>query len=94
MPTAAGKMSGPIRSIRAVLPSIRADSDACPGALRLHAAADGPLARIRVPGGRMTGAQLTTVHLLAARWGDAVGTSSFASLGADWRVTLTMRLAA
>jgi precorrin-3B synthase len=70
MPTAAGKMSGPIRSIRAVFPSVRADADACPGALRLHAAADGPLARVRVPGGRLTGAQLTVVHELAARWGD------------------------
>jgi len=71
MPTAAGKVSAPIRSIRAVpIPSVRADADACPGALRLHAAADGPLARVRVPGGRMTGAQLTVVHELAARWGD------------------------
>ncbi|MEU8236449.1 precorrin-3B synthase [Actinoplanes sp. NPDC048967] len=51
-------------------PSVRADADACPGALRLHAAADGPLARVRVPGGRMTGAQLAAVHELAARWGD------------------------
>jgi precorrin-3B synthase len=71
MPTATGKVSAPIRSIRAVpLPSVRADADACPGALRLHAAADGPLARVRVPGGRLTGAQLTVVHELAARWGD------------------------
>jgi precorrin-3B synthase len=70
MPTAAGKLSGPIRSIRAVLPSVRADVDACPGALRLHAAADGPLARVRVPGGRLTGAQLKVVHELATRWGD------------------------
>lgn len=71
MPTVAGKVSAPIRSIRAVPnPSVRADADACPGALRLHAAADGPLARVRVPGGRMTGAQLTVVRELAARWGD------------------------
>jgi precorrin-3B synthase len=71
MPTAAGKVSARIRSIRAVpIPSVRADADACPGALRLHAAADGSLARVRVPGGRMTGAQLTAVHELAARWGD------------------------
>jgi precorrin-3B synthase len=71
MPTAAGKVSARIRSIRAVpIPSVRADADACPGALRLHAAADGPLARVRVPGGRMTGAQLTAVHELATRWGD------------------------
>jgi precorrin-3B synthase len=71
MATAAAKVSAPIRSIRAVPhPSVRADVDACPGALRLHAAADGPLARVRVPGGRMTGAQLRAVHELAARWGD------------------------
>ena len=71
MATAAGKVSAPIRSIRAVpIPSVRADADACPGALRLHAAADGPLARVRVPGGRMTGTQLTAVRELAERWGD------------------------
>ncbi|WP_233625414.1 precorrin-3B synthase [Actinoplanes sp. ATCC 53533] len=52
------------------IPSVRADADACPGALRLHAAADGPLARVRVPGGRLTGAQLTVVRELATRWGD------------------------
>ncbi|MBB5082671.1 precorrin-3B synthase [Nonomuraea endophytica] len=37
--------------------------DACPGALQTHAAADGPLARIRLPGGAITPAQL---HELAA----------------------------
>jgi precorrin-3B synthase len=71
MPTAAGRMSARIRSIRAVpQPSLRADADACPGALRLHAAADGPLARVRVPGGRLTGAQVRSLRELAERWGD------------------------
>lgn len=36
----------------------RTTPDACPGVLRLHQAADGPLARIRVPGGRLTPAQM------------------------------------
>ncbi|GAA2542449.1 precorrin-3B synthase [Winogradskya consettensis] len=48
----------------------RAEQDACPGALRLHDAADGPLARIRIPGGRITGAQLAELHSLAEEWGD------------------------
>jgi len=62
-----------IRSIRAVAtPRIvrRSAADACPGALRLHAAADGPLARVRLPGGLLTGAQLGAVGELAERWGD------------------------
>jgi precorrin-3B synthase len=61
-----------LRSIRAVpTPEIRRrDADACPGALRLHAAADGPLARVRLPGGMLTGAQLTVLRELAETWGD------------------------
>lgn len=41
----------------------RARPDACPGALTTHAAADGQLARVRLPGGRLTAGQL---HALAA----------------------------
>jgi precorrin-3B synthase len=62
-----------IRSIRAVSTSRlrrRTAVDACPGALRLHLAADGPLARVRLPGGLLTGAQLGTVRELAEQWGD------------------------
>ncbi|MFD3702294.1 precorrin-3B synthase [Nocardia sp. NPDC058658] len=39
----------------------RSAPDSCPGVLRLHQAADGPLARIRVPGGRLESAQLQTL---------------------------------
>ncbi|WP_244945432.1 nitrite/sulfite reductase [Couchioplanes caeruleus] len=48
----------------------RADSDACPGALRLHDAADGPLARVRIPGGRITGIQMAALRALAEEYGD------------------------
>ncbi|RMI32322.1 precorrin-3B synthase [Nocardia stercoris] len=36
----------------------RSAPDSCPGVLRLHEAADGPLARVRLPGGRLTPEQL------------------------------------
>ena len=48
----------------------RSDADACPGALRLHTAADGPLARVRLPGGLLTGGQLRAVRELAEAFGD------------------------
>ncbi|MFD0520861.1 hypothetical protein [Paractinoplanes durhamensis] len=51
-------------------PIRQAETDACPGALRLHSAADGPLARIRLPGGRVTGPQLAELARLAAESGD------------------------
>lgn len=41
------------------------DDDACPGALQTHSAADGELARIRLPGGVLTADQLETVALAA-----------------------------
>ena len=58
------------RSIRAVRALRQSDTDACPGALRLHAAADGLLARVRLPGGVLSGAQLRSLRELAERFGD------------------------
>lgn len=42
--------------------AIRARADACPGVFATHDAADGALARVRLPGGRLTAGQL---HVLA-----------------------------
>ncbi|WP_346618598.1 precorrin-3B synthase [Blastococcus montanus] len=48
----------------------RARADACPGALQTHAAADGALARVRVPGGALTVAQLRVLAAAARELGD------------------------
>ena len=45
-------------------------ADACPGALQTHAAADGGLARVRVPGGALTVAQLRVLADAARELGD------------------------
>ncbi|MFI8824350.1 cobalamin biosynthesis protein CobG [Streptomyces sp. NPDC053431] len=51
-------------------PLIRDRGDACPGALRLHAAADGFLARLRLPGGRLTSHQIELLASAAETLGD------------------------
>ncbi|MEU2654024.1 cobalamin biosynthesis protein CobG [Streptomyces sp. NPDC007325] len=51
-------------------PRIRDRGDACPGALRLHAAADGFLARLRLPAGRLTPRQLMALADAAEELGD------------------------
>ncbi|WP_234327752.1 cobalamin biosynthesis protein CobG [Streptomyces sp. NRRL F-2664] len=51
-------------------PVIRDRGDACPGALRLHAADDGYLARVRLPGGLLTVHQAALLASAADRFGD------------------------
>lgn len=54
--------------------------DRCPGVLRLHPAADGHLARIRLPGGRLGATGLRAVAALAARGNGVIELTSRASL--------------
>ncbi|MFI8517589.1 cobalamin biosynthesis protein CobG [Streptomyces sp. NPDC085481] len=51
-------------------PLIRDRGDACPGALRLHSADDGRLARLRLPGGRLTAHQVEVLADAAESLGD------------------------
>ncbi|MEV5938457.1 cobalamin biosynthesis protein CobG [Streptomyces sp. NPDC051994] len=51
-------------------PVVRDRGDACPGALRLHTADDGRLARLRLPGGILTNHQLDALATAAERYGD------------------------
>jgi precorrin-3B synthase len=53
-----------------VAPPARARADACPGALQTHAAADGALARVRLPGGLLTVDQLRALAGAARDLGD------------------------
>ncbi|MFC8227702.1 cobalamin biosynthesis protein CobG [Streptomyces sp. NPDC057287] len=48
----------------------RSGGDACPGALRLHRADDGALARIRIPGGVLTPPQAEALGHAAGHFGD------------------------
>ncbi|MGX7828561.1 precorrin-3B synthase [Actinokineospora sp. 24-640] len=47
----------------------RSGGDACPGAIDVHQAADGGLARVRVPGGLLTSAQLRVLAAASAELG-------------------------
>jgi precorrin-3B synthase len=56
--------------VTSIARNVRERDDACPGALALHPAADGALARVRLPGGAISGQQLSTVADLATELGD------------------------
>lgn len=45
------------------------DTDACPGALQVHEAADGALVRVRLPGGMINAAQLATLSYVSSELG-------------------------
>ncbi len=58
----------PTATYRGQVPRTR-DHDACPGALQVHRAADGALARVRLPAGAITPGQLTALANAAAQFG-------------------------
>jgi precorrin-3B synthase len=58
---------------------IRTRVDACPGALQAHAAADGGLARVRLPGGALRAGQLVALAVAARELGN--GTLELTSRG-------------
>ncbi|MDH6139290.1 precorrin-3B synthase [Kitasatospora sp. GP30] len=76
----------------------RGRDDACPGALRLHAADDGALARIRVPGGLLTAEQALALATAAEELGDGAlettsrGNVQLRGLAADAGAELAARL--
>ncbi|WP_280687264.1 cobalamin biosynthesis protein CobG [Kitasatospora sp. GAS204B] len=78
----------------------RGRDDACPGALRLHAADDGALARIRVPGGLLSVTQTLALALAAEELGDGAleatsrGNVQLRGLRADAGGELAQRLRA
>ncbi|WP_030694323.1 cobalamin biosynthesis protein CobG [Streptomyces globisporus] len=78
---------------------IRDRGDACPGALRLHPADDGRLARLRLPAGRLTGRQAEVLARAAETLGDgrisitSRGNAELRGLGEDCGAELAELLA-
>ncbi|MEV8393878.1 MULTISPECIES: precorrin-3B synthase [unclassified Streptomyces] len=75
-PTPVNRDEAPLRAAVRSAPGapsrapLRERGDACPGALRLHAADDGRLARLRLPAGLLTTRQAETLADAAERLGD------------------------
>lgn len=67
-------------SNRSRSPKARAGPDRCPGAITLHEAQDGPLARVRLPGGRLPAAQLLAIAEAADRGNGLVDLTSRANV--------------
>lgn len=55
---------------RSIAGMARTETDRCPGVLAVHQAADGGLARVRLPGGRLSAQQLEVLRLAAEDLGD------------------------
>jgi precorrin-3B synthase len=62
---------GRVKPYRGLMVRAR-DSDACPGALQVHQAADGALVRLRLPGGGITPAQLATLARISGELGGGI----------------------
>ncbi len=76
----------------------RTAPDRCPGALRVHEALDGGLVRVRVPGGRLLGGQVSALAAASASLGDGCldltsrGNVQLRGLRPDARSSLVDRL--